>query len=155
MCLSVVVVHYRAHIGSLVHACMLSCVWLFVTPWTVACQAPLSVWILQARILEWSVISFSRGSSQPRDWTHVSCIAGGFLPLNHLGTASGNCSLFIASKSATEHRLAPLILLLGIYLIDIPARWVQDDMYMSLFSAVLLLSKTGNNPVFLNRRLVK
>ena len=32
--------------------------------------------ILQARILEWVTISFSRGSSQPRDWTCVLCIAG-------------------------------------------------------------------------------
>ena len=32
---------------------MLSCVQLFVTPWTVACQAPLSMGILQAKILEW------------------------------------------------------------------------------------------------------
>ena len=30
--------------------------------------------ILQARILEWVAISFTRGSSQPRDRTHVSCI---------------------------------------------------------------------------------
>ena len=30
--------------------------------------------ILQARILEWIAISFSRGSSWPRDWTWVSCI---------------------------------------------------------------------------------
>ena len=34
--------------------------------------------ILQARILEWVAIPFSRGSSQPRDRTHVSCIAGRF-----------------------------------------------------------------------------
>ena len=34
--------------------------------------------ILQARILEWVAIPFSRGSSQPRDWTQVSCIAGRF-----------------------------------------------------------------------------
>ena len=34
--------------------------------------------ILQARILEWVAIPFPRGSSQPRDWTQVSCIAGGF-----------------------------------------------------------------------------
>jgi len=33
--------------------------------------------ILQARILEWVAISFSRGSSQPRDRTPVSLIAGG------------------------------------------------------------------------------
>ena len=32
--------------------------------------------ILQARVLEWVAISFSRGSSQPRDWTRVSCIPG-------------------------------------------------------------------------------
>ena len=30
--------------------------------------------ILQARVLEWVALSFSRGSSQPRDQTHVSCI---------------------------------------------------------------------------------
>ena len=34
--------------------------------------------ILQARILEWVAFPFSRGSSQPRDQTQVSCIAGGF-----------------------------------------------------------------------------
>ena len=33
--------------------------------------------ILQARILEWVAFPFSRGSSQPRDWTQVSHIAGG------------------------------------------------------------------------------
>ena len=32
--------------------------------------------ILQARILEWVAISFSRGSSQPSDRTQVSCTAG-------------------------------------------------------------------------------
>ena len=30
------------------------------------------------RILEWVVYPFSRGSSQPRNWTRVSCIAGRF-----------------------------------------------------------------------------
>ena len=34
--------------------------------------------ILQARILEWIAVPFSRGSSQPRDQTQVSHIAGGF-----------------------------------------------------------------------------
>ena len=34
--------------------------------------------ILQARILEWVAFPFSRGSSQPRDQTQVSLIAGGF-----------------------------------------------------------------------------
>ena len=46
-------------------------VWLFVTPWSIR-------GIFQARILEWVAIPFSRASSQPRDWTRVSCIAGRF-----------------------------------------------------------------------------
>ena len=37
--------------------------------------------ILQARILEWVAISFSRGSSQSRDWTQVSHIVGGFFTI--------------------------------------------------------------------------
>ena len=113
----------------------LSCVQLFVTLWTIACQASLSFtipWsllrlmcieslgffllkstaflflallvpsfciesescsvvsdscdpmdytvhgILQARLLEWVAVPFSRGSSQPRDWTQVSNTAGRF-----------------------------------------------------------------------------
>ena len=37
--------------------------------------------ILQAKILEWVALPFSRGSSQPRDWTQVSCIAGWFFTI--------------------------------------------------------------------------
>ena len=37
--------------------------------------------ILQARILEWIAMPFSRGSSQPRDRTQVSHIAGGFFTI--------------------------------------------------------------------------
>ena len=55
-----------------------SAVQLFATPWTVACQAPLSMEFSRQEILEWVAIFFSRGSSQPRDWTHVSWIARGF-----------------------------------------------------------------------------
>ena len=52
----------------------LSRVRLFATPWTLAHQIPLSVHgSFQARILEWLAISYSRGSSQPRDRTHISC----------------------------------------------------------------------------------
>ena len=36
--------------------------------------------ILQAILLEWVAIPFSRGSSQPRDRIQVSCIKGAFLP---------------------------------------------------------------------------
>ena len=41
----------------------LSCVQLFVTPWTAACQAPLPMGIFQARILEWGATPSSGGSS--------------------------------------------------------------------------------------------
>ena len=34
--------------------------------------------ILQARILEWVAFPFSGESSQPRDQTQASCVAGGF-----------------------------------------------------------------------------
>ena len=37
--------------------------------------------ILQARILEWVSMPFSRGSSQPRDWTQVSHIADRFFTM--------------------------------------------------------------------------
>jgi len=56
-------------------ACVLShfsCVWL-CDP-VDSCQAPLSMGILQARILEWVAMLSSRRSSPPRYWTHVSCI---------------------------------------------------------------------------------
>ena len=46
-----------------IDCCCCCHVQLFATPWAVACQAPLSMGILQARILEWVVILSSRGSS--------------------------------------------------------------------------------------------
>ena len=60
---------------------MLSCILLFATSWTLAYQAPLSVGILQARVLEWVAMPLSRGSTQPRDQTQVSCIAGRFFTI--------------------------------------------------------------------------
>ena len=50
---------------------------LFETPWTAAHQASVHR-IFQTRILEWVVISFFRGSSQPRDQIWVACIASRF-----------------------------------------------------------------------------
>ena len=64
------------------HGCVCVCVCVcksrqlsptLCNPMTVACQAPLPMGILQARILEWIAIPSSRGSSPPRDQTHVSC----------------------------------------------------------------------------------
>ena len=64
--------------------CVLCCfghVWLFATPWTVCSLPGCSVHgILQARILEWTAMPSSRGSSWPRDRIHVSspALAGSF-----------------------------------------------------------------------------
>ena len=52
--------------------------------------------VFQARILEWVVISFSRGSSWPRNWTcvsHVSCIAGRLFITEHQGSPNSTHNL--------------------------------------------------------------
>ena len=49
--------------------------------------------ILQARILEGVVISSSRGSSQSRDWTQISRIAGRFFPAEPPGSPFLRCML--------------------------------------------------------------
>ena len=58
-------------------AWLLCCVWLCDPTDCLAYQAPLSMGILQARILEWVVLA-PRGSFWPQDWIWVSCIAGRF-----------------------------------------------------------------------------
>ena len=60
---------------------VLSHVRLFATPWVVACQAPLSMEILQARILEWVAMPSSRRSSQSRDQSQVSLIVDKFFTI--------------------------------------------------------------------------
>ena len=66
----------------------LSHVQIFVTPGTATCQAPLSMGILQARILEWVAMPSSRGSSQPQDRTQVSYITGRYFTiLSHQGSS--------------------------------------------------------------------
>ena len=124
---------FRAQHILLYSACVLSlysCVRVFVTLWSVAQQAPLSMGFSRQEywsglpfpppgdfpnpgmepmspalkadslpaepqgspgILEWVAISFSRGYSQPRDRTSISCsfcIAGGFFTTKPLGKHS-------------------------------------------------------------------
>ena len=49
--------------------------------------------ILQAKILEWVAISFSRESFEPKNRTHVTCIAGGFFTTEPPGKSSKGYSL--------------------------------------------------------------
>ena len=72
--------------GGLVHSVVVDS----VTPWTLSMaqspegfSRPLCPWDFPARILECVAISFSRGSSRPRDRTCVFWLAGGSLPLSH------------------------------------------------------------------------
>ena len=69
--------HYSVGVSVQLH----SCVRLFVTPWTSPPGSSVHG-ISQARTLKWVATSFSRGSSQPRDWTQVSC-PGRRIPLNY------------------------------------------------------------------------
>ena len=62
----------------------LSHVQLFGTPWTGAHQAPLSMRILQAGILEWIAMPSSRGSPQPSDWNQVSRVASRYFSHQYL-----------------------------------------------------------------------
>ena len=78
-------VNYNHHIVNYISmlCCFFRHVPLFVT---LDCSPPGSVCATaQARILEWVAISFSRGSSPPRDQTWVSCIAGRFFTAEPLG----------------------------------------------------------------------
>ena len=77
---------------------------MFMSEWLKVDWSCLTLWdpmdytvhgILQARILEWVTIPFSRGYSQPRDWTLVSCIAGGF----STSQATREALMFIVMKS--------------------------------------------------------
>ena len=73
--------------------------------------------IFQARMLEWVAISFSRGSSRPRDWTWVSCTAGRFFTI--WATREAPCITHLLSLSSlisTFHRS----ILVGCVLHDCP-----------------------------------
>ena len=65
--------------------CVLVTQWYLTLCNSMDCSLPgYSVhWISQARILEWVAFPFSRGSSQPRIWTRVSCIGQILYHLNH------------------------------------------------------------------------
>ena len=53
---------------------LLSHVWFFATPWTVALPGSSPFVRFSRQVLEWAAVSFSRGSFRPRDRTHISSI---------------------------------------------------------------------------------
>ena len=66
--------HFPAFSMSIVAVYLLSHVQLFCNPRDFNLPGSSVHEISQARILEWVAISFSRGSSWPKDWTGISCI---------------------------------------------------------------------------------
>ena len=73
--------------------------------------------IFQARILEWVAISFSKGSSQPRDLTHVSyisCIGRSVLYQQSYLTIQSYCSVIGCIPYAIQPILVTFILYLDI-----------------------------------------
>ena len=54
---------------------------ILLNPWTVSLLGSSVYGILQPKILEWIAILFFRGSSQPRNWTRVSHVAGRFFTI--------------------------------------------------------------------------
>ena len=90
--------------------------------------------IFQARILEWVAISFSRGSSQPRDWTQLSYIAG-------------RCFNLWATREAHQHNGVPFIpypyqqMILSECFQCLLVRWMWD--WITLFSFFLSQIKTN------------
>ena len=61
-----------------VHAHLLSHVWLFATPWSVAHQAPLSMGFSRQEYCSEGAVSFSRGSSNSSIKPVFHALAGGF-----------------------------------------------------------------------------
>ena len=70
--------------------------------------------IFQARILEWVTISYSRGSSQPRDQSRVSCTAAGFFTTKPPGkpmragvvVKSPSCARLFATPWTAAHQVS-------------------------------------------------
>ena len=65
--------------------------------------------VLQARILEWIAIPFSRGSSWPRDRTQVSFIAGRFFTIWATGKIFTGWQSWTQIKQLSTHTCLPLV----------------------------------------------
>ena len=93
--------------------------------------------ILQARILEWLAFPFSSGSSQPRDQTQVSCIAGklkwefkgnnwtpggafSYYNILHLNSKQTLCLL---TDHTVDHNKSPLLVIYFHYVISKAKHW--------------------------------
>ena len=114
---------------------------------------------LQARILEWVAMPSSRGSSWPRDWTQVSCIAGGVFTVwvTSWGEPSNELDVVPTLTCCDRHMfLMPLLFQERMTSPPNPVKWspaptkavTQSWCFYGCFSHVL-------NFVFLNSKTLK
>ena len=117
------VVCYIYLYASAVLSCF-SCVQLFVTRWTVACQALLSMGFSRLEYWEWVVVPSSRGSSWPRDQTDIcdSCIVGGFFTTEPLGKPS---QLYTTIQNV-KIKLKNVMTVMALWIIIQLNRWMHD-----------------------------
>ena len=100
--------------------------------------------ILQARILEWVAVSFSRGSSQPRDRTQVSLIAGGFCTNWAIREAHNSIKKRITLKFLNQRALERVVPLTEIIVITaiLLTTYHVPDIIVSAFHAIFCLMFT-------------
>ena len=90
--------------------------------------------IFQARILERVAISFSRGSSQPREWTQVSHIAGGFFTIWVSKEAQEYCSSYPISSPGNLPEPGIELESPALQVDSLPAEQPEKSIYMSILS---------------------
>ena len=106
-----------------VSVCLLSHIWLFVTPWTVACQAPLSVGILQARILEWVACPPPGDLPNPRTEPRPLTSQSDSLPPEPLGKPKSKTRCSITARE--KHRQNTLGYKLQQFFLDLSPRVME------------------------------
>ena len=101
--------------------------------------------IVQARILEWIAFPFSRESSQPRDWTWVSCIAGRFFTIWATWEASLIGQLPYRWPSLSANHVSPRCILLFLLQTDL---FFLSFMFLhfSGFSQIALTENPNRSP---------
>ena len=90
--------------------------------------------ILQARILEWVAISFSRRSSWPRDWAQVSYIEGGLFTISATREALAYHSSSKCLWKVTENHTKPICSC------QYSVNQVPADFLLPFFGKVFILS---------------
>ena len=126
-------------------------VWIFATPWTVSRQAPLSVHgIALAGVLEWVAIPSSRGSSWPKDRTHVSYVSStGWRVLYHQPLNASYALWLIYLKHIIFVHSLKLIQLLSkyenkLYFFDWGIQWAFGGIEVLLTSLTIYTSLGSN-----------